>query len=228
VTATAAEASAEWQISILGSRLVAVDRRSPIGRQLSAKADNHASFTQLLSRMRRGVFTHGGPEALRYGEANNYPVPPRERATAQGNPWMPGDRVGAFSHLDEIYPTRRVARASEPWAFARSDALPQPLADLLAEHLSRHPRLLGQSMTKSITGLLVGLALADGVLKSVDDAAEKYVAGLKESEYGRTPLRALLQMSSGIDFGEERDGAFSARPTVVGLSARQAVGAAGD
>lgn len=67
-------------------------------------------------------------------------------------------------------------------------------------------RLLGQSMTKSITGLLVGCALGDGALRSIDDVPETYVPEFKGSEYGRTPLRALLHMSSGVDFGEERDG----------------------
>jgi hypothetical protein len=36
-------------------------------------------------------------------------------------------------------------------------------------------------MTKSITGLLVGLALADGALRSVDDVPEAYVADFKGS-----------------------------------------------
>src|SRR5215472_3668136 len=40
----------------------------------------------------------------------------------------------------------------------------------------------------------------------VDDPPEKYVDGFKGSEYGRTPLRDLLHLSSGVDFGEERDG----------------------
>src|SRR5215472_16781449 len=40
----------------------------------------------------------------------------------------------------------------------------------------------------------------------VDDTPEKYVDGFKGSEYGRTPLRDLLHLSSGVDFGEERDG----------------------
>ena len=60
-------------------------------------------------------------------------------------------------------------------------------------------------MVKSITGLLVGLAIADGAIKSVDDLPEQYVPGLKGSEYGRTPIRALLHMSSGVEFGEDRD-----------------------
>ena len=60
-------------------------------------------------------------------------------------------------------------------------------------------------MVKSITGLLVGLAIADGAIQSVDDLPEKYVPALKGSEYGRTPIRALLHMSSGVEFGEDRD-----------------------
>jgi len=67
-------------------------------------------------------------------------------------------------------------------------------------------QMISQSMAKSITGLLVGLAVADGAIKSVDDTAGVYVPGLRGSEYGNTPIRDLLHMSSGVDFGEERDG----------------------
>ena len=54
-------------------------------------------------------------------------------------------------------------------------------------------------------GCLIGIAIGDGAIKSVDDTAETYVPGLKGTEYGATPLRALLHMSSGVDFGEEQD-----------------------
>jgi CubicO group peptidase (beta-lactamase class C family) len=49
------------------------------------------------------------------------------------------------------------------------------------------------------------MAIGAGAIKSVDDTAETYVPGLKGTEYGATPLRALLHMSSGVDFGEDRD-----------------------
>ena len=67
-------------------------------------------------------------------------------------------------------------------------------------------RLLSQSMVKSLTGVLIGIAIADGAIKSIDDTPEAYVPGFKGTEYGRTPIRDLLHMSSGIDFGEEREG----------------------
>jgi CubicO group peptidase (beta-lactamase class C family) len=168
-----------------------------------------------------------GPQADLYGAREGYPVPPRLAAQREGNPWAPKYRVGAFSHLDQIYPTRTVSAAAEPWTFKRGALGEQAL---MAEYLANHPvtgllvsrddtllfeqyqynrtardRIVGQSMVKSITGLLVGLAIADGAIQSVDDLPEKYVPGLKGSEYGRTPIRDLLHMSSGVEFGEERD-----------------------
>src|SRR5262249_11880479 len=61
-------------------------------------------------------------------------------------------------------------------------------------------------MAKSITGLLIGAAIAEGAIKSVDDTAATYVPGFRGTEYGATPIRDLLHMSSGVDFGEAKDG----------------------
>ena len=58
-------------------------------------------------------------------------------------------------------------------------------------------------MAKSVVGLLIGIALKEGAIRSIDDLAETYVAGLKDTEYGRTPIKALLQMASGVAFSED-------------------------
>ena len=63
-------------------------------------------------------------------------------------------------------------------------------------------RLASFSMAKTITALLIGIAVKEGAIRSIDEAAEAYVPGLKGSEYGRTPIKALLQMSSGVVFRE--------------------------
>jgi CubicO group peptidase (beta-lactamase class C family) len=60
-------------------------------------------------------------------------------------------------------------------------------------------------MAKSITGLLIGIAVSEGKIRSVDDTAETYVPGFAGTEYGKTRLRDLLHMSSGVEFGEEED-----------------------
>ncbi|MCW5609717.1 MAG: serine hydrolase [Rubrivivax sp.] len=66
-------------------------------------------------------------------------------------------------------------------------------------------RLASFSMVKTVVAMLVGLALEEGAIRSIDDAAAVYVPALAGTEYGRTSLRHLLQMSSGVRFDEERD-----------------------
>ena len=64
-------------------------------------------------------------------------------------------------------------------------------------------RFLSQSMAKTLTGLLVGIAVSEGAIHSIDDTAATYVPELTGTEYGATPLRALLHMSSGVAFLEK-------------------------
>jgi len=45
----------------------------------------------------------------------------------------------------------------------------------------------------------------EGAIRSVDDLAETYVPGLQDTEYGRTPIKALLLMASGVAFSEDYD-----------------------
>ncbi len=69
----------------------------------------------------------------------------------------------------------------------------------------RH-RFTSFSMAKTVVALLVGIAVEDGRIASIDDPAARYVPELAGSEYGRTPLRHLLTMSSGVAFREDYDG----------------------
>jgi CubicO group peptidase (beta-lactamase class C family) len=64
-------------------------------------------------------------------------------------------------------------------------------------------RLTSFSMAKSVVALLIGIAVKEGAIRSVDDLAETYVPGLKDTEYGRTPIKALLLMASGVAFSED-------------------------
>lgn len=67
-------------------------------------------------------------------------------------------------------------------------------------------RMVSFSMAKTICAILVGLAVSDGAIASIEDTAETYVPALRGSEYGRTPIRHLLTMSSGVQFREDYDG----------------------
>jgi CubicO group peptidase (beta-lactamase class C family) len=52
-------------------------------------------------------------------------------------------------------------------------------------------------MAKTITAMLIGIAISEGRIKSVDEPVVAYVPGLASTEYGKTHLRDLLHMSSG-------------------------------
>ncbi len=67
-------------------------------------------------------------------------------------------------------------------------------------------RFLSFSMAKSVTSLLVGVALDKGLIASLDDPAGKYATALAGSGYGETSIRHLLRMSSGLKFTENYDG----------------------
>ncbi len=63
-------------------------------------------------------------------------------------------------------------------------------------------RMNSFSMAKTIVAMLVGIAVAEGKIASIDDPAQKYVPELKGAPYGETPIRHLLTMSSGMRFNE--------------------------
>jgi len=66
-------------------------------------------------------------------------------------------------------------------------------------------RLTSWSMAKSVTSLLFGIALGDGLIRSLDDVPQTYVPSLQGTLHGQVPLRHLLNMSSGADVLHERD-----------------------
>ncbi len=67
-------------------------------------------------------------------------------------------------------------------------------------------RFVSHSMAKSITSLAVGIALADGLIGSLDDKVSKYVRELAGHPYGETAIRNVLRMASGVAFKETYDG----------------------
>lgn len=180
-----------------------------------------------------------------------FPTPLWREFTA--TPFEPKYRIGAFSHFDELFPTRSIKHADTAWTFKREPAeihySYRGQQSSVADYLSRNPvtglliakddriliehyqygrtdrdRLISQSMVKSIVGMLIGIAVCDGAIKSVADPAEAYVSGFKGTEYGKTPIRDLLHMSSGVEFGEEENGGSDLNRLWRDMVARPAFG----
>ena len=175
-------------------------------------------------------FAPGGPDAESYRGSEGYPK--GDRRTFYQGPQL----VGSHSHLDEIFEGRVIHKAPSPSRLARAPEPPirwtfdgQELS--VDDYLDRNPttglliargdtilieryqygrtdrdRFTSWSMAKTVTAMLVGIALAEGRIHGLDDLAAAYVPELAGTEYGRTSLRHLLQMSSGVRFVEEYSG----------------------
>ena len=59
------------------------------------------------------------------------------------------------------------------------------------------------SVAKSFTSTLVGAALKDGLIKSMDDKVSDYLPDMKGSTYDDVSLRQLLTMTSGVQWNED-------------------------
>lgn len=59
------------------------------------------------------------------------------------------------------------------------------------------------SVAKSFTSTLVGAALKDGAIRSLDDKVSEYIPDMKGSAYDDVSLRQLLTMTSGVRWNED-------------------------
>ena len=74
-------------------------------------------------------------------------------------------------------------------------------------------RHIAFSMSKTITAMLIGQALARGEIASLDDPAVRYVPALAGGGYDGVTIRNLLEMRSGADIEERYD--FGENPSLA-------------
>jgi CubicO group peptidase (beta-lactamase class C family) len=67
---------------------------------------------------------------------------------------------------------------------------------------SPQTRWMSMSIAKSITSTLIGAAIKDGAIRSIDDPVTKYVPRLAGSAYDGVTVRHLLMMASGVRWNE--------------------------
>jgi CubicO group peptidase (beta-lactamase class C family) len=177
------------------------------------------------------VFSAAGPDAAAYGQAEGYPTAPPSPLLAQrfmvGN-FSHFDRLFAAHTVEKSaspWQFRRAARELSLTYYFRgagyslSDYLARnPVTGLLIAHndtivfehyqygRTDHDRFLSQSMAKTITAMLLGIAVSEGKIRSIDDPAATYVPALANTEFGLTSIRDLLHMASGIAFSEDYGG----------------------
>lgn len=146
--------------------------------------------------------------------------------------WTPAKREQYIGALDSMFLTRTVRAGSQPRALARGRSLRafeagaqkryldelivgQQIRGLLVlqdgkVRLQRYAPPYGLktrwnsfSMAKSITSTLVGAALKDGMIHSLEDPVTRYISALRGSAYDSVTVRQLLTMTSGVLWNED-------------------------
>jgi CubicO group peptidase (beta-lactamase class C family) len=146
--------------------------------------------------------------------------------------WSPAEQVFGYRIIDRLFATRRIA-AKAPRPMTRGPALDlsdshdgtfldvnafmsmNNVAGLLVLHrgailhecyglgLQPSDRWTTMSTVKSMTSTLVGAAVHDGSIATIDEPIIRYLPGLKGSAYDRVTVRNLLTMSSGVSWNED-------------------------
>jgi CubicO group peptidase (beta-lactamase class C family) len=87
-------------------------------------------------------------------------------------------------------------------------------------------RWMSMSIAKSITSTLIGVAIKDGAIGSIDDPVTKYVPRLAHSAYDGVTVRHLLMMASGVRWNETYTDPKSDRRRLLEVQIAQQPGAA--
>lgn len=90
--------------------------------------------------------------------------------------------------------------------------------------ISAETRWMSMSMAKSVSTTLVGAAIKDGYIGSVDDQLVKYMPELSGSGYDGVSIKHLLQMTSGVRWDDTHTVAESERRTMLDLQVAQKSG----
>lgn len=141
--------------------------------------------------------------------------------------WSQAQRDANFPHMEKIFPGHIVKAGGKVRKLAPGKPLPVDGAELDAfiaaqnisgliviqdgkVRLERYARGYGPegrwtsfSVAKSFTSSLVGAAIKDGYIKSVDEPVTRYIPELAGSGYDGVTIAQLLTMTSGVRWNED-------------------------
>jgi CubicO group peptidase (beta-lactamase class C family) len=146
--------------------------------------------------------------------------------------WSIPQRDAAFRALDRLSflaKARTISKSEKPYALPTGTAITIPGLDAYMEgqrssaiviiqdgkvRLEKYGlgfdgegRWTSFSVAKSFTSTLVGAAIKDGYIKSLEDKVSAYIPDLKGSAYDDVTVRQLLTMTSGVRWNEDYEDA---------------------
>lgn len=147
--------------------------------------------------------------------------------------WTDDQRAKAFRMMDSLVPSNTIAAGGEPKTLSQGPDLPaefdvagkklsvdQYMADQrmagivilqdgkvrLEEYrmdFGKDDRWTSFSVAKSLVSTMVGAAIKDGFIQSIDDPLTDYIPELKGSGYDGVTVQQLLTMTSGVKWNED-------------------------
>lgn len=141
--------------------------------------------------------------------------------------WSQAQRDANFPHMEKLFPGHIVKAGTKVRPLPEGKPLPLPAAEIdayiaannvaglivvqdgkirlerYARGYSRDGRWTSFSVAKSFTSTLVGAAIRDGYIQSVDEPVTKYIPDLAGSGYDGVTIAQLLTMTSGVRWNED-------------------------
>lgn len=157
-------------------------------------------------------------------------VVPPERAPSdlQVLFWSDEERSARFRDMENWFAGKEVPASTNPRALAQGEALPGDLVQMIRDTMvstnaagvmvhhkgavrfegygldfARGQRWTSFSVAKSFTSTLLGAAVHDGFIASLDDRVTAYVPGLAGSAYDGVTVRQIATMTSGVAWNED-------------------------
>lgn len=178
-----------------------------------------------LALLLAGCATAAAPPALTPEEATRLRAAGKEVLF-----WNQAQRDENFRRMEKLFPTQIVKAGRTPRPLPAGAPVEAPLggaaeidkmmADMNVSgllvlqdgrvRLERYARGFGPeqrwtsfSVAKSLTSTLVGAAVKDGFIKSLDDPVTRYIPELAGSAYDGVTVRQILTMTSGVRWNED-------------------------
>lgn len=141
-----------------------------------------------------------GPSATEYQIFHN-----RTIAAGKPQPW-PVSKAYNTQRVSPVFDSLMKAVQAHAFVIIKHDTL---IHEQYWDGYSDTSHTNSFSMAKSYTGALLGCAISDGYIKSINEPVCTYIPEFKEGWRSRITLKHLVTMTSGIDFDESYGNPFS-------------------
>ena len=142
--------------------------------------------------------------------------------------WDDATRSARFRSMETFFPGQEVAPPQDARVLPEGAPLPKKTQDTIRDYMARQHaagvmvlqdgkvrfvdyglgfgpdgRWTSFSVAKSFTSTLLGAALKDGFIDSLNDPVSQYIPGLKGSAYDDVTVEQLATMTSGVKWNED-------------------------